>query len=157
MTRDQIIELLKNYQAYRQAISNYENHQPYPMAAIANYDPMPSGSGAPELFFANQGRMASMGFVSELDTLDYRRYKRTVRAIDDTVENVLSDNERFVIKNKWLNQNRMDLCKIADYKDKDESTVRRWHREALKKLEITISLARVEKIELPDILLKMHG
>lgn len=142
MDRNEIIELLKNYPSYKQAIHNFESHMPEPSAAVANYNGMPSGKGAPEFFFAPVGRMADIGTLSLLDVKDYQEYKYIVNVIESTIENVLSDNERKVIKYKWLNRNSISLAKIAIMCDKHENTVKYWHKEALKKLSISFSLMK---------------
>jgi DNA-directed RNA polymerase sigma subunit (sigma70/sigma32) len=109
---------------------------------------MPGGSGAPELFFAPVGRMADMGLTSAMDQYDHEMYVATVFVIESTVENVLDDNEQYVIRHKWLERNTMDLHKIAMLKDRDESTIRRWHRNALRKLSIAfMGLHKVPEIE----------
>lgn len=148
MNHDKVTELLKNYRAYKQAIYNYEHHTPQPSAGVANYSAMPSGSGAPELFFERVGKMADMGLVSALDRYDNDTYKAVVHIVDVSVAQVLDDNERYVIENKWLMRNRMELYRIAIVKDVDERTISRWHRSALRKLNIAFSpLRRVPEIE----------
>lgn len=147
MDKGKVQELLKNYLSYKQAVLNYENYVAQPAAGVANYDAMPGGSGAPELFFRNQGRMADMGFTSALDRYDYDMYKAIVSAIDYTVQQVLSDDEAFVIKNKWMVRNTMELYKIAIVKDRDESTIRRWHKEALMKMTIALMFIKAPDIE----------
>lgn len=148
MNRDKITELLRNYRAYKQAIYNYEQHKPRPSAGVANYSGMPGGDGAPELFFAPVGRMADYGLTSALDHFDHAMYTATVHVIERTVNEVLDDNERYVITQKWLERNTMELHKIAIIKEKDESTIRRWHKNALRKLSISFSgMYRVPEIE----------
>lgn len=147
MDKGKITNLLKNYRSYRQAVLNYENYVARPAAGVANYDGMPSGSGAPEQFFRNQGKMADMGLTSAMDHYDYEMYKAIVCAVDFSVAQVLSDDEAHVIKSKWLDRNTMELYKIAIAKDRDESTIRRWHREALMKLTIALMFVKVPHIE----------
>jgi hypothetical protein len=137
--KNKVTELLGNYRSYLQAIYNYEHYKPLPSASIANYSAMPSGSGATELFFDRTGKAADMGFTSALDNYDHEMYVAIVTIIQFTVSQVLNDDERYVITHKWLERNTLDLCKIAIIKDKDESTIRRWHRKALKKLSIAFS------------------
>lgn len=132
MTRDQITELLKNYRSYKYAVRNYEmNH--LPAASIANYDFMPRSPG-----FESSAPRNNTGITFQ-DELDYRRYKRVVDAIDGAVNEVLSDNERVVIKCKWMNPNRINLNDIAQQKGVHPVTVKRWHRDALKALSIALS------------------
>jgi hypothetical protein len=137
--KNKVTELLSNYRSYKAAIINFESYKPTPSAGIANYSGMPGGSGATELFFDRTGRAADMGFTSALDHFDHDMYVAVVAIIDFTVSQVLTDDERYVITHKWLDRNPMDLYKIAMIKDKDESTIRRWHRKALSKLAISFS------------------
>lgn len=132
MTRDQITELLKNYRSYKYAVRNYEsNHQPD--AAIASYEFMPRSPG-----FESSVPRGNMGLTFQ-DSIDCQRYRRIVQAIDGAVNDVLSDNERVVIKCKWMNPNRINLNDIAQQKGVHPVTVKRWHKEALKALSIALS------------------
>lgn len=141
-------ELLSNYLSYKQAIYNYEHYKPFPSAGTANYSGLPSGSGAPERFFAEVGKRADMGLTSALDQYDHDMYSAIVHLIEFTVSQVLNDDERFVITHKYLQRNGMNLSQIADFKDKGESTIRRWHKQALKKLVISFGcLHKVPQIE----------
>lgn len=149
MNRDGVTKLLKNYRSYRRAIQNFETFRRSPAAPIASYSGMPSGQGAPELFFASVGRMADMSRLTTLDYFDYERYRDIVHIIDTTVEDVLSDDERYVIKRRWMDRNPMTLYRIAEIKGKDESTIRRWHREALRKL--ALALAPIPETAIPTI------
>jgi hypothetical protein len=150
LNRDRVTKLLKDYRSYRRAMQNYERFKPYPAAGIANYSGMPGGSGATELFFASNGRMADIYRLDLVDTFDYDMYYAIVYVIDATVDDVLSDNERHVIKCKWMDRNPLSLCEIAKDRDKDERTVRRWHREALRKLAMALAPlpeSRIPRIE----------
>jgi len=145
---DQVIELLKNYRSYQMAILNYQRHKPSASAGIANYGGMPSGSGAPELFFDSVGKRADMGFSSALDLYDYETYRDVVMAIDFTVTQILTDDEQLVIRKKYLERIPVELYKIAMDRERDESTIRRWHRKALRKLAISLCpMFVVPKIE----------
>lgn len=133
MDKDQITEALKQYRSYRYAVNQYERHRPYPSAGIANYDAMPSGSGAPELFFVQQGRMADMGETDLKDLIDYRRYKSFISEVESAVE-TLTDEEQSVIKLKWMDD--VTLINIAKRKDYSVETIKRTHTRALNKLAV---------------------
>jgi hypothetical protein len=139
LDKNKVTELLGNYRSYLQAVYNYEHYKPLPSASIANYNPMPSGSGATELFFDRTGKAADMGFTSMLDHYDHQMYVAIVSIIAFTVEQVLTDDEQYVIKKKWLDRNPMELYKIAIVKECNESTVGRWHKKALSKLAVAFS------------------
>lgn len=145
MDRENVTELLKNYPSYKYAVRQYERHQPRASAGIANYDAMPSGSGAPELFFVANSRMGDMGHTSLNDYMDYQAYKSIVTAIDGALE-ILSLDEQYVIKKKWLEG--VELSKIAENSHYAYITVRRFHKSGIKKLEQCLRFDRAPKIEL---------
>lgn len=150
--KNKVTELLSNYLSYKAAIINFERYKPSPSAGVANYSGMPGGSGAPELFFTRVGKMADMGLTSALDHFDNETYVAIVAVIEFSVSQVLSDDEFYVINHKWLSKNRMDLCKIAVLKDRDERTIGRWHKSALGKLAIAFSgIPVVPQIETFDL------
>lgn len=144
MNRDNVTELLKNYRSYRYAVNQYERHRPRASAGIANYDAMPSGSGAPELFFAQQGRMADMGHTSFQDTLDYQTYSEVVKDIEGGLE-TLTDEESSVVKLKWMDG--MTLQQIADRKSVSVRTIKGHHKSALASLDICYRFIRPPQIE----------
>lgn len=137
--KNKVTELLSNYRSYKAAIVNFERYKPSPSAGVANYSGMPGGSGATELFFDRVGKMADMGFVGALDCYDHDMYTAIVETIEFTVQQVLTDDEHYVIHHKWMDRNPMELCKIAHNKERDERTIRRWHKNALGKLAISFS------------------
>lgn len=143
MDRDKVTELLKNYRSYKYAVSRYERHKPRASAGVANYDAMPSGSGAPELFFASQGRMADMGHTSLQDRMDYSDYSQVVQDIDGGLD-TLTDEEQSVIRLKWMDG--MNLRDIAARKQYSVETVKRNHKRALEKLGICFRFIRVPQI-----------
>lgn len=140
MTRDQITELLKNYRSYKYAVRNFElNHEP--AASTANYDFMPRAQG-----FRSSAPLNNNGLTFQ-DEIDYQLYKRAVKAIEGAVNDVLSDDERTVIKRKWMDPNRITLAQIAQQKGVHPVTVKRWHKEALKALSIALAFVEVPEIE----------
>ncbi|MEC0231172.1 hypothetical protein [Paenibacillus alba] len=146
--KNKVTELLSNYRSYKAAVINFERYKPSPSAGVANYSGMPNGSGATEFFFDRTGKAADMGLTSALDHYDHQMYKAIVSIIEFSVEQVLTDDEYYVIHHKWMDRNPMDLCKIAIVKDRDETTIGRWHRKALGKLAISFSsIPVVPKIE----------
>lgn len=144
MNREQIIEALKSLPAYKYAISRYERHLNVPSAGIANYSGMPGGSGAPERFFATVGKPADMGAMSFKDYLDYTEYKRVVEDVDGAME-LLTDDERIVIKLKWVND--ITLRQISDQRNLSIKTVERQHKRALSKLTDALRFTKAAYIE----------
>jgi RNA polymerase sigma factor (sigma-70 family) len=139
MLRENVIELLMNYRSYRYAVKQYERHQPRASAGIANYEGMPSGSGADELFFTPNGRMADMGHASFQDALDYRVYSDLVKDIEGGLES-LTDEEQSVIKLKWME--KLSLQQIADRKGLSVRTIKTTHKAALSSLRVCFRFIR---------------
>lgn len=136
-------ELLKRYSSYKQAVINYERHQPIPAAGIANYSGMPSGSGAPELFFTRIGKPADMGNTSKQDQDDYFRYKRIVIEIEGALA-ILTDDQRAIVKLKWMHD--ITLKQISIRKFCSEKTIRKNHRIAMSRLNDALRFTELEEI-----------
>lgn len=143
MNRENVTELLKNYRNYKYAVNQYERHRPRAGAGIANYEAMPSGSGAPELFFTANGRMADMGHASFQDELDFQAYKAVIRDIDGGLD-MLTDEEHSVVRLKWMEG--VSLRDIADRKQYSVETVKRNHKRALEKLGICFRFIKVPQV-----------
>lgn len=135
--RDKVTELLKNYRSYRYAVKMYDKNIGIPAASIATYDDMPRGGS-----FGSRTPLVNDGFQFA-DQLDYHDLVYVVRSIEGAVEEVLNSKERLVIEKKYIGPEAWTLYKISIDEDKDESTIRRWHKEALRKL--SIALGPVEK------------
>ena len=144
MNRDNVTELLKNYRNYKIAVNQYERHRPRASAGIANYEGMPSGSGAPELFFSANSRMGDMGHTSFQDRLDYQSYSEVVKDIEDGLQ-ALTDEEQSVIKLKWMD--KLSLQQIADRKELSIRTIKSRHKSALASLEICFRFIKPPHIE----------
>jgi len=140
-----VTQMLKKYPSQKCAVRSYERNRPYPSAGIANYDAMPSGSGAPERFFVNAGRMADMGMTTDKDRADYERYKATCDDIEMALES-LTEDEQSVIKLKWFHG--VDLKDITKRKPFSYPTVKRLHKSALTKLEDALRFTNDEDIEI---------
>ncbi|MFE4569963.1 sigma factor-like helix-turn-helix DNA-binding protein [Paenibacillus chitinolyticus] len=143
MNRDKVTELLKNYQSYRYAIRQYENHRAYPAAGIANYSPLRGGSGMPELFFQRIGKPADMGHTTFKDEVDYQAYRNVVAWLEGALE-TLTEDEVTVIKFKWVRD--LTLVQIAEQKGFSETTVKRLHKRGLEKLAIALRFVEVPNI-----------
>lgn len=144
MNRENVTELLKNYRNYKYAVNQYERHRPRAGAGIANYEGMPSGDGASELFFAPNSRMADMGHTSFQDRLDHQAYSEVVRDIEGGLE-ALTDEEQSVIKLKWMD--KLSLQQIADRKGLSVRTVKSCHKSALASLDICYRFVRPPQLE----------
>jgi len=144
MNREQITETLKVYLAYKHAVTMYERHRPFPSAGVANYTAMPSGSGAPERFFAIVGKPADMGNTSLQDELDYRRYKTAVTELEGAFD-VLTEEELSVVKLKWMHD--VTLKQIAERKRYSIDTVKRHHRRGIQKLSDALRFVLLPEIQ----------
>lgn len=143
MEASEITELMRKYRAFRYAVSQYERTHAYPSAGIANYDAMPSGSGAPELFFDRVGKMADMGNTSLADAMDYEAYKSAVEAIDGAMQ-LLTEEEYSIMRLKWMDD--VDLCRIAERKHMSERTVRRMHKRAVNNMSHALRFYKMPDI-----------
>jgi hypothetical protein len=136
LNHDAITELLKNYRSYRYAVSN----------GVASWDRY-DNTGMP-MNGAYGSRVPRLTGGSTLPSvLDYQRYSRIVQMVDGAVNEVLDDNQRTVIMRKYLDRNRTTLSQIASDSDKDERTIRRWHKEA-----ISLLLTALKFVEVPEII-----
>jgi DNA-directed RNA polymerase specialized sigma24 family protein len=143
MNRENVTELLKNYRSYKYAVNQYERHRPRAGAGIANYEAMPSGSGAPELFFTANGRMADMGHTSLQDRMDYQSYSEVIRDIEGGLE-TLTDEEQSVVKLKWMD--KLSLQQIADRKGLSLRTIKSCHKSALSSLQACYRFIKMPEI-----------
>lgn len=139
-----VTELLIKYPAMKYAVTVYESHKPRPSAGIANYTAMPTGSGAPERFFAIVGKPADMGMTTKDDYTDYIQYKAAVTEIEGALS-ILTDDQQMVIKNKWLKG--LTLKQIQSMRYCSLDTVKRNHRMALSTLEDALRFTYIPEIE----------
>lgn len=142
-----VTELLIKYPAMKYAVTVYENHKAVPSAGVANYSGMPSGSGAPERFFAIVGKPADMGNTSQQDHLDYLQYKAAVDELEGALQ-VLNDDQQMVIRNKWFKG--LTLKQITTMRYCSIDTVKRNHRMGLRILEDALRFTKVPDIEVHD-------
>jgi RNA polymerase sigma factor (sigma-70 family) len=145
MNREEIAEALRGYQSYKYAVTMYDRHRPSPSAGTANYTAMPSGSGAPERFFATVGKQADMGNTSLQDEIDYQIYRTFVVDLEGAF-GVLTEEEFSIIKLKWMQD--FTLRQIADRKHCSEETIKRRHKRALSKLHNGLRFAQLPQIHI---------
>lgn len=132
---DKITELLKNYRSYKYAISN----------GIAPHDDEVLGMPFSGGYGPRVPRIYGRGSWEE-SMNDYREYIRAVRLIDGAVRDVLDDNERKVIELKYLERNTLTLERISERIRYSERHVRRMHKQALKKLSLSLAFMTVPEI-----------
>lgn len=145
MNREEIAEALRGYLSYRYAVTMYERHRPSPSAGIANYTAMPSGSGAPERFFAIVGKAADMGNTSLQDEIDYHTYRNFVVDLEGAF-GVLTEEEFSIIKLKWMKD--FTLKQIALRKSCSEDTIKRQHKRGFRKLHDALRFAQLPQINI---------
>lgn len=131
LNKDQVTKALKRYRTYKHAVSIFDKHVAVPAAGVANYEAMPSGSGAPELFFAMVGSPADMGRHSIQDEIDYINYRTLVIELSGALQLLRSD-ERQVVTHKWMDD--INLQEIADGMHVSFTTIVRLHKSGLNKL-----------------------
>lgn len=123
MTHDQVIELLKNFRSYEFAYYN-----------------------CGRLEYTVPSRLIDQRFNP--DRWDKNRYNRIVKFVRSAIDEVLSDDQRTIIMRKYLDRNTMTLNEIATVIYKDRTTVIRWHKEAIRKLAISLSPLVNEEMEI---------
>ena len=116
MNNEQVSEILSNFRSYRYAAK---------VGEMRGYLDCP-----PVLY--NERKLNPNGW-------DASRYNRLVNTVTGAVDDVLTDEQRAVIKRRYLDRNPLTLGQIADILNCDRSTVQRRHKEALRKLGIALA------------------
>ncbi|WP_239632932.1 sigma factor-like helix-turn-helix DNA-binding protein [Paenibacillus sp. H1-7] len=142
MSKDKVTELLKNYKSYKAAIEDYErpygedNYGKYMVAApcrTAGYSDMPMGGS----YGPRVPKLTGDWYYE--DFKEYEEYQYVVRRIGIALD-ALNTDERTVITLKWLDDFTLD--EISQRKRFSLPTVKRIHRRALEKLEISLKFVR---------------
>jgi len=141
--------MLKNYRSYRYAVSNgvapWESHDTRGMPMNGEF-----GSRVPKAWTGSGD--------SSYSEWDYKRYSKAIAVVEGAINEVLDDNQRTVIMRKYVDRNSRTLCEIANDLDKDERTIRRWHKEAIRQLTNALKFAELpEIINLDEVLTKMSA
>ncbi len=136
-SREQIIQALDNFRSYRFAVSNG-------IAAHKDYDDtgMPRAGG-----YGSRAPMLERGGNISGSLDDWVKYNHFIKVVEWAVRDVLNDDEQIVINRKYLDRNRATLYQISIDRNKDESTIRRWHRNALRQL-----CQSLQFVEIPEII-----
>jgi predicted DNA-binding protein (UPF0251 family) len=146
MDRDKVTELLKNYRSYKYAISN--GIAPYQAEDTVG---MPMGGG-----YGSRPPAGLNGRGTILDSLmDYQKYKRAITCLEGAIEDVLDDDEREVIRMKYLERNKLTLDTIAKRKHMHKNTVTGIHKRALKTLANALMFVEVPQIHNLDGMVNM--
>lgn len=144
--RDKVTELLKNYRSYKYAVSN--GIAPYQTEDMLGM-PMSFNFGSrPPIGLNGRGSM-------EPSVTDYRIYSRVVKLIEGAIEDVLDDDERDVVRLKYLERNKLTLERIADRKHMHKNTVTVIHKRALKNLSNALLFVEVPEIINLDLVTNM--
>lgn len=134
MNNEHVSEILTNFRSYRYA------------AKVGEVEGLLDG--APTLY---NERLRSP------NRWDATRYSRIVNTVNGAVDEVLTDEQRAVIKRRYLERNPLTLGQIADVLHCDRSTVQRRHKEALKKLGIALEpLGRETEITPFEFMFEKH-
>lgn len=119
MDNNSVIKLLTDYRSYKFALMNIGN----------------IGDG--ELRYTNRNVYAERKplHISNYNTwYDRERYTRVVGLLESAVDFVLSDEQRSIIRDKYMERNRLNLSEIADKLHKDRKTVSTQHKKAINSL-----------------------
>lgn len=130
MHNDQVTELLKNYRSYRYAAKNTME------------------------YVDETGIIMSRVYAERLpnrNVWDATRYNRIVNMINGAVDEVLSDDQRTVIKRKYLDRNPQNINEISYSIHKDRCTVSRWHKDAIRRLAIALEPLSYDEREIQNI------
>lgn len=114
MNKDRVIEILNNMRSYEYAIKSSDGHHSGPMMPLRLDD-------------LTKNHMPA-------DMWDHERYSKIVNITRGAINEVLSDDQRTVIMNKYMDRNKMTLKEIAEKLHRDRGTISLWHTEALKLL-----------------------
>lgn len=125
MNNDQVTQLLKDFRSYEFAAFNCGRlHYTVPNRLL---DPQRNPDG-----------------------WDQNRYSRIVMLVKGAVDEVLSDDQRTIIMRKYLDRNTMTLNEIADAIHRDRTTVSRWHREAIRKIALSLAPLGYDEMEITN-------
>lgn len=146
MNQDKVSEMLTNYRSYRYAAAN--GIAPYNADDMVG---MPMGGG-----YGSRPPRGMLGSGSLLPSImDYQSCSRAVKLIEGAVDDVLNDDERDVIRLKYLERNKMTLGRIADYKHMHKNTITSIHKSALKNLRTALLFAEMPTLLNLDDVIRM--
>jgi predicted DNA-binding protein YlxM (UPF0122 family) len=117
MDNNTVIKLLADYRSYKFALMNLGGEQ--------------------ESRYTNRNVYAERKplHISNYNTwYDRERYTRVVGLLESAVDFVLSDEQRSIIRDKYMERNRLNLGEIADKLHKDRKTVSTQHKKAINSL-----------------------
>lgn len=83
---------------------------------------------------------------------DYTRYNRIVNTIKGAVDHTLNDDEQMIINRHYMSRNTQTLDQISNLLNRDNSTITRWHKAAIKKLCIALEPLREDETEITEFL-----
>lgn len=121
MDNNTVIKLLADYRSYKFALMN--------LRAV--------GAEGEEARYTNRNIYAERKplYISNYNTgYDHERYSRVVGLLESAVDFVLSDEQRSIIRDKYMERNRLNLGEIADKLHKDRKTVSTQHKKAINSL-----------------------
>ncbi|SDX05227.1 sigma factor-like helix-turn-helix DNA-binding protein [Paenibacillus sp. PDC88] len=130
MNKDKVIEYLENFNSYQYAVNSIADERGGPLMPI---------------------NMVSDRRVLPANRWDHRRYTLVVTMVKGAIDTVLSDDERSVIMQKYIDRNKKALHEIARYLHRDRGTISKWHTEALKKLCKALEPLDVEYTDIENI------
>lgn len=146
--RNKVVELLKNYRYYKQAIRGYWRRSSDEMitdrymsaapcrTAIYSDTPIGRGSGS---------RIPTLtGSWSLLDEIEYKEYTYIVDRIDQALD-TLTDDERSVVTQKWVNG--LTLKEIGERKNYSEAWAKKIHRRAIQNMEICLRFDHAPRVD----------
>jgi predicted DNA-binding protein YlxM (UPF0122 family) len=90
--------------------------------------------------------------ISNYDSgYDKDRYSRVITTLESAVEYVLSDDQRSIIRMKYMERNKLNLSEIADRLHKDRKTVSSQHKKAINSLSKAMLPFKKEYMEIENL------
>lgn len=82
---------------------------------------------------------------------DRDRYGRIITTLESAVEFVLSDDQRSIIRMKYMDRNTLNLSEIADKLHKDRKTVSTQHKKAINRLSKALVPFKKDYMEITNL------
>ncbi|MNC22088.1 Sigma-70, region 4 [compost metagenome] len=97
-------------------------------------------------------------FISNYNTwYDRDRYARIVEILESAVDFVLSDEQKQIIRDKYMERNKLTLCEIADKLHRDRKTISSQHKKAINSLSKALLPINKEYMEINNLDFMLDG
>lgn len=146
MNHDKVIKLLKKHRSYKFAVNN----------GVAPFVEEEAGMPFSSNYGSRPPRLPGMRGTIDSSLEDFRMYSRIVRQVESALNEVLDDQERDVIRMKYLERNKLTLERIAERNHMHKNTVTAIHKRALDNLSTALMFVDVpEIIDLDNVVINL--